>query len=529
MQLDRRRPQLERRRRTRSPRSSRSTASRRSASTTARPTGRTRAVEERFPAGRADPHRRESRLRRRQQRRSAPCVRARRRLGAAAEQRRDRRAGARGRARARGGGSARRRPARVQDPVRGRPDGAVRGRDVQRAARLLRAADRLRHAGPADDDGVRDVGRADGAALALSRAAFERVGRPRRVALHVRRGRRAVAARAASRASRVVLVPAARVRHKGSAASGGRASTTNLFYSVRNTIAVSERYAPLPFGAARASPLGRRRRASRAGAVASRATRRRACRGRRLAGGARRAQRAALTPTYDRVDAEARVHHRDRRPGRLAARRAPARRGLRGGRRRPESASSYPNLAAIADRIELVEADLNDRVSLARALQSCAPDEVYNLASVSFVPMSWEEPVLTAELAAVGVTSLLEAIREVGAPIRFYQASSSRDLRRAGRIAAARVDAGQPADAVRRREDVRPLHHAQLPAPLRDARLVRDPLQPHLAAAAGRVRAAQDHRRGRGDQARAAGRCGSETSSRAATGAMPTTTSAASG
>jgi len=90
-----------------------------------------------------------------------------------------------------------------------------------------------------------------------------------------------------------------------------------------------------------------------------------------------------------------------------------------------KSASSYPNLGAIADRIELIEADLNDRVSLARALQSCAPDEVYNLASVSFVPMSWEEPVLTAELAAVGVTSLLEVIREIGAPIRFYQASSS--------------------------------------------------------------------------------------------------------
>ena len=88
-------------------------------------------------------------------------------------------------------------------------------------------------------------------------------------------------------------------------------------------------------------------------------------------------------------------------------------------------ATSYPNLASIADRIELIEADLNDRDSLARALRSCRPAEVYNLASVSFVPMSWEQPVLTAELAAVGVTSLLEVIREVGAPIRFYQASSS--------------------------------------------------------------------------------------------------------
>ena len=59
------------------------------------------------------------------------------------------------------------------------------------------------------------------------------------------------------------------------------------------------------------------------------------------------------------------------------------------------------------------------------ALRACRPHEVYNLASVSFVPMSWEQPVLTAELAAVGATSLLEAIRAVDESIRFYQASSS--------------------------------------------------------------------------------------------------------
>ncbi len=89
------------------------------------------------------------------------------------------------------------------------------------------------------------------------------------------------------------------------------------------------------------------------------------------------------------------------------------------------SASSYPNLAAIADRIELLQADLKDQLALVRALRSSRPHEVYNLASVSFVPMSWESPVLTAELAAVGATALLEAIREVDSTIRFYQASSS--------------------------------------------------------------------------------------------------------
>ena len=83
------------------------------------------------------------------------------------------------------------------------------------------------------------------------------------------------------------------------------------------------------------------------------------------------------------------------------------------------------NLAAILDRIELVEADLLDRASLVRALEHTQPSEVYNLAAPSFVPRSWDEPVLTAEFAAVGVTSLLEAIRAVDADIRFYQASSS--------------------------------------------------------------------------------------------------------
>jgi GDPmannose 4,6-dehydratase len=89
------------------------------------------------------------------------------------------------------------------------------------------------------------------------------------------------------------------------------------------------------------------------------------------------------------------------------------------------SGSSYPNLAGVRDRTELIQADLNDELALVRALRACRPREVYNLASVSFVPMSWEQPVLTAELAAVGATALLEAIREVDPGIRFYQASSS--------------------------------------------------------------------------------------------------------
>jgi GDPmannose 4,6-dehydratase len=83
------------------------------------------------------------------------------------------------------------------------------------------------------------------------------------------------------------------------------------------------------------------------------------------------------------------------------------------------------NLGDLSSRIEFVRADLLDRASLAAALRVTRPQEVYNLAAPSFVPRSWDEPILTAEFAAVGATSMLEAIREVDPSIRFYQASSS--------------------------------------------------------------------------------------------------------
>ncbi|HKP19058.1 MAG TPA: GDP-mannose 4,6-dehydratase [Gaiellaceae bacterium] len=92
--------------------------------------------------------------------------------------------------------------------------------------------------------------------------------------------------------------------------------------------------------------------------------------------------------------------------------------------RRPAS-EHFDNLEAVRERIELVQAELLDELSLVETLRSCRPHEVYNLASPSFVPMSWRQPVQTAEFAAVGVTALLESIRLVDPEIRFYQASSS--------------------------------------------------------------------------------------------------------
>jgi GDPmannose 4,6-dehydratase len=91
----------------------------------------------------------------------------------------------------------------------------------------------------------------------------------------------------------------------------------------------------------------------------------------------------------------------------------------------PQLDVPYENLAAARDRSELLQADLLDEHALAHVLREHGPREVYNLASPSFVPMSWHEPVRTAEFAAVGVTALLEAIRAVDPSIRMYQASSS--------------------------------------------------------------------------------------------------------
>jgi GDPmannose 4,6-dehydratase len=92
--------------------------------------------------------------------------------------------------------------------------------------------------------------------------------------------------------------------------------------------------------------------------------------------------------------------------------------------RQPVSAA-FPNLDGVRSEVELVQADVLDELSLVDVLTAARPEEVYNLASPSFVPMSWQQPVLTAEFAAVGCTALLEAIRRVDDSIRFYQASSS--------------------------------------------------------------------------------------------------------
>jgi GDPmannose 4,6-dehydratase len=92
---------------------------------------------------------------------------------------------------------------------------------------------------------------------------------------------------------------------------------------------------------------------------------------------------------------------------------------------RRSSTINFERLIHLQDKVQLIPGDLLDQNSLISALQESQPQEVYNLASQSFVPTSWNQPVLTGEFTALGVTRMLEAIRVVDPKIRFYQASSS--------------------------------------------------------------------------------------------------------
>jgi len=92
---------------------------------------------------------------------------------------------------------------------------------------------------------------------------------------------------------------------------------------------------------------------------------------------------------------------------------------------RRSSTITFERIEHIQDKITLLPGDLLDHNSLLAAMRDVIPDEVYNLAAQSFVPTSWNQPVLTGEFTALGVTRLLEAVRQMRPDCRFYQASSS--------------------------------------------------------------------------------------------------------
>ena len=92
---------------------------------------------------------------------------------------------------------------------------------------------------------------------------------------------------------------------------------------------------------------------------------------------------------------------------------------------RRASTETFDRIAHFKDQISLRQADLLDQFSLVKLLDDVQPDEIYNLAAMSFVPTSWSQPVLTGEFTALGVTKVLEAMRMVCPKAHFYQASSS--------------------------------------------------------------------------------------------------------
>jgi GDPmannose 4,6-dehydratase len=92
---------------------------------------------------------------------------------------------------------------------------------------------------------------------------------------------------------------------------------------------------------------------------------------------------------------------------------------------RRSSVVTFERIQHIQDQIEIMQGDLHDQSSLMDLIEQHKPDEVYNLAAQSFVPTSWNQPVLTGEVTALGVTRMLEAIRLLSPKTRYYQASSS--------------------------------------------------------------------------------------------------------
>ncbi len=92
---------------------------------------------------------------------------------------------------------------------------------------------------------------------------------------------------------------------------------------------------------------------------------------------------------------------------------------------RRASTETFERIAHIKDRLILKQADLLDELSLTRLMDDVQPDEIYNLAAQSFVPTSWEQPILTGEFTAIGVIRMLEAMRRSCPQAKFYQASSS--------------------------------------------------------------------------------------------------------
>ena len=92
---------------------------------------------------------------------------------------------------------------------------------------------------------------------------------------------------------------------------------------------------------------------------------------------------------------------------------------------RRSSVENFNRIEHIRDKLKFVQADLLDQLSIIDAIKESRPDEIYNLGAMSFIPISWKQPVLTGEFTGLGVTRMLEAVRHMNKNVKFYQASSS--------------------------------------------------------------------------------------------------------
>lgn len=145
---------------------------------------------------------------------------------------------------------------------------------------------------------------------------------------------------------------------------------------------------------------------------------------------------------------------------------------------RRKSVVDYGNVDHIKEKIHFIYADMTDEISLIRAMQISQADEVYNLAAQSFVATSWEQPMATAEIDALGVTKMLEAIKFVKPSCRFYQASTSENVRSGAGNAADGKNSVLSEKPVRRCKAVWSLDYQELSGELQPVCLLRYPVQP---------------------------------------------------
>ena len=177
-----------------------------------------------------------------------------------------------------------------------------------------------------------------------------------------------------------------------------------------------------------------------------------------------------------------------------------------------------------AERHPLLQGDLLDQMTLLDAITRAEPDELYNLAATSFVPASWRQPVMTAQFTAVGVTSMLEAVRITKPDLRVYQASTSEMFG----ATPSRRSTSRRRSCPHNPYAVAKLYGHLMVSTYRERYGMhassRDPLQPRVAAPPAGVRQPQGHPDRGGDQARSRRRAAPRRSRGArATGASPAT------